>query len=68
MSSKEVEALLKEREGYVRRGLKNRVKAVDEALKAYGIAVESTPTEVESASIKPEVEQAVGKRAKKRSA
>jgi hypothetical protein len=67
MSSKEVQALLTEREGYVRRGLKNRVKAVDEALKAYGIAVESAPTEVESASINPEVEQAVGKRAKKRS-
>jgi len=68
MSSKEVQALLAEREGYVRRGLKNRVKAVDEALKAYGIAVESAPREVESASIIPEVEQAVGKRAKKRSA
>jgi len=67
MSSKEVQALLTEREGYVRRGLKNRVKAVDEALKAYGIAVESAPTEVESASINHEVEQAVGKRAKKRS-
>jgi len=67
MSSKEVQALLTEREGYVRRGLKNRVKAVDEALKAYGIAVESAPIEVESASINHEVEQAVGKRAKKRS-
>ena len=50
----EVEALLVEREGYVRRGLKARVAAVDEQLKRHGIAVE-----VETATVTPPTERAV---------
>ena len=55
-----VEALLLERDGYVRRGLTARVAQVDAALRAYGIEVEET------ASNAPIVEKAVRKRVKKR--
>lgn len=47
--NKQIEALLIEREGYVRRGKQDRVKAVDEALRqlGYGSVVrESEPVEV----------------------
>jgi len=47
--NKQIEALLIEREGYVRRGRQDRVKSVDEALRqlGYGSAVrESEPVEV----------------------
>jgi hypothetical protein len=40
--STQVESLLIEREGYVRRGLKDRVAMVDAQLAHYGIAVETT--------------------------
>ena len=60
--NKQIEALLIEREGYVRRGKQDRVKAVDEALRqlGYGSAVrDSAPVEV--AAVEP-VEQAVVKK------
>lgn len=47
----EVEALLIEREGYVRRGLNNRVAQVDAELAKFGIATET-------ASVAPKVETA----------
>jgi hypothetical protein len=43
-----VEALLREREGYVVRGLANRVAQVDAELKRYGVEVGDVP-EVETA-------------------
>lgn len=38
----DVESLLREREGYVRRGLKDRVAQVDAELARHGFAVEET--------------------------
>ena len=62
--SKEIEALLIEREGYVRRGLKDRVNAVDVSLNALGY--KTKVSEVETASTEPAVEQAVRKAPVKR--
>ncbi len=64
--NKHIEALLVERSGYERRGLKDRVKACDEALRALGHSVK-TP-EVETASIEPVAERATRKAAPKRKA
>jgi len=47
----EVEALVAEREGYLRRGMKDRVAQVDKELSRFGIAVET-------ASIAPKTETA----------
>lgn len=67
-----IEALLVEREGYVKRNLPKRVAAIDEALRAVGYEnknavkpVETAP--VEAAAIEADVEKAIVKRAKKRS-
>lgn len=58
-----VVALLAEREGYLRRGLKNRVAEVDKALQKHNIAVDD---KVEVAAVEPEVEVAAApKRTKK---
>lgn len=65
--NKQIEALLIEREGYVRRGRQDRVKSVDEALRqlGYGSAVrKSEPLEV--AAIEPEERAVVKKAARKR--
>jgi uncharacterized protein (UPF0335 family) len=61
-----VEALLVERAGYERRGLKDRVKAVDAALREVGFDHKYMSDEVETASVEPVVERAVVKAAKKR--
>jgi len=60
--SHEIQALLIERAGYIRRGLKDRVKQVDDALAALGYkqAVQET------ASVEPESERATVPRASKR--
>lgn len=60
--SKHIESLLVERAGYVQRGLKDRVKQVDDALSSLGhrVAVK------ESATIEPEAERAVTPRVTKR--
>jgi hypothetical protein len=63
--SKMIDALLAERAGYERRGLKDRVKAVDAALRELGFDNKYVP-EVEVASVEPEVEKAVSKRGKKK--
>lgn len=60
--SNEINALLIEREGYIRRGLKDRVKQVDDALAALGYKHASR----EAASVEPESERAVVPRANKR--
>jgi hypothetical protein len=64
--NKQIEALLVEREGYVRRGLKDRVKACDEALRELGHSLK-TP-EIETATIEPVAERATRKAASKRKA
>ena len=61
-----VEALLVERAGYERRGLKDRVKAVDAVLRELDFDHKYMSDEVETASIEPVVERAVVKAAKKR--
>ena len=65
--SKMIDALLAERAGYERRGLKDRVKAVDAALRDLGFDHKYVP-EVEVASVEPVVETAVLKRGKKKKA
>ena len=65
--SKMINALLAERAGYERRGLKDRVKAVDAALRELGFDNNYMP-EVEVASVEPEVEKSVLKRGKKKKA
>ena len=62
-----VESLLVERAGYERRGLKDRVKAVDAALREVGFDHKyMSEQEIETAAIEPVVERAVVKAAKKR--
>jgi hypothetical protein len=61
-----VEALLIERAGYERRGLKDRVKAVDAILRELDFDHKYMSDEVETASVQPVVERAVVKAAKKR--
>ena len=67
--NKQIEALLIERLGYERRGLKDRVKAVDAALREVGFEHKylSEP-EVETASIEPVAERATRKAVSKRKA
>ena len=63
-----VESLLVERAGYERRGLKDRVKAVDAALREVGFDHKYMADEIETAAIEPVVERAVIKPVKKRKA
>jgi uncharacterized protein (UPF0335 family) len=63
-----IESLLVERAGYERRGLKDRVKAVDAALREVGFDHKYMADEIETAAIEPTVERAVIKPAKKRKA
>jgi hypothetical protein len=64
--NKQIDALLFEREGYVRRGLKDRVKACDDALAQLGY--KSKVAEVETAAVEPVAERATRKAAPKRKA
>lgn len=63
--SKWIDALLIEREGYERRGLKESVKEVDAALRELGFDHKYMP-EVEVASVEPVLETSVLKRGKKK--
>ena len=65
--NKIIDALLAERAGYERRGLKLRVKEVDTVLRELGFD-HKYMTEVEVASVEPVVETAVLKRGKKKKA
>lgn len=62
MNSQLIEALLAERAGYVARGLKDRVKQVDDALSAAGYKT----SKVETAAVEPDVETASKAAPKKR--
>jgi hypothetical protein len=66
--SKYIESLLVERAGYARRGKKDRVKQVDDALAELGYVHKYAEkySETESASIEPEAERAVTPRVTKR--
>ena len=65
---KQIDALLFEREGYLRRGLKDRVKAVDAALRELGFDHKYMTDEVETAAVEPVAERATRKAASKRKA
>jgi hypothetical protein len=64
--NKQIESLLVERAGYVQRGLKDRVAAVDSVLNALGH--KSKVSEVETAAVEPTTERTVRKAAPKRKA
>ena len=65
--NKQIEALLSERAGYEKRGLKDRVKAVDAALRELDFDHKYMDAEeIETASLAPTVERAIVKAAKKR--
>lgn len=66
--TKEIDALLVERAGYERRGLPDRVKAVDAALKALGYESKRQQEPLETASAEPAVERAVISKPRKRKA
>jgi hypothetical protein len=60
---KMIRALLVERDGYRRRGLTERVEAVDEALRGYGYEVFDLP---ETATAEPVAETAAKPRGRRR--
>lgn len=62
-----IEALKIELEGYVRRGLKDRADQVRKILADAGVSSQAKP-EVEVASIEPEAERAIVRKARKRKA
>jgi hypothetical protein len=66
--SKYIEALLIERSGCERRGLKDRIKQIDAALREVGFDHKymTDEPEIETAALQPVVERAVVKAAKKR--
>ena len=68
--SKQIDALLQERAGYVRRNLPKRVESVDSALRELGFDQKymSKEPQIETASIEVEVEKSVLKRGKKKKA
>ena len=66
--NKQIDALLFEREGYLRRGLKDRVKAVEAALRELGFDHKYMTDEVETAAVEPVAERATRKAASKRKA
>ena len=65
--NEQIAALIIEREGYMRRGLKDRVKQVDAVLDALGYkAPRSDKSQVETAAVEHDVESAsVSKRARR---
>ena len=66
MTSKYIESLLIERAGYERRGLVDRVKAVDAALREAGFEHKYLTDTIETATVEPPTERAIQKRAQKR--
>ena len=67
MTSKYIQALLVERAGYERRGLADRVKVVDAALREVGFEHKYLTDIAETATVEPPTERATQKRAQKRS-
>jgi len=66
MNTQLIDALLIEREGYVRRNLPDRVKQVDAALRDAGYTKTSAP--IETATAEPVVERASKPATRKRAA
>lgn len=66
MTSPYIEALLTERAGYIARGKKDRVKAVDEALREIGYDSKYIVEEKEVASVEVKTEKAVSPTAKRK--
>ncbi len=68
--SKYIDALLQERAGCERRGLTDRVKQIDLALKDAGFDHKymTEESQIETASVQPDVEKTVLKRGKKKKA
>ena len=68
--NKQINALLQERAGYVRRNLPKRVESVDAALRELGFDHKymSEDPQIETVSVEPEVEKTVLKRGKKKKA
>jgi hypothetical protein len=64
--NKQIEALLVERLGYERRGLKDRIAAVNEQLRALGYSERYARPEVETATTEPQVERSIRGKTKKR--
>lgn len=64
MNNQLIEALLTEREGYVRRNLPDRVKQVDEALRVAGYTKSAAP--IETATADPVTERAAKPATRKR--
>lgn len=62
--SNEIQALLTEREGYLRRGLKDRARQVEDVLASLGYVEKKK----ETATVEPDAERAVSTRASKRRA
>lgn len=64
--SKQIEALLTERAGYVARGLKDRVAGVDAELNRLGFSAKFlTAPDIETAAAELDIETAVVKRGRK---
>jgi hypothetical protein len=65
----QIESLLIERDGYLKRNLKDRAAAVDAELERLGHKSKkiSASAEIESATIEPVIEKATVKRASKKS-
>ena len=66
MTSNFIEALLKERRGYVMRGKKDRIAAIDSQLKELGYETKQTADPIEVAAVEPEVERTVAPKVRKR--
>ena len=68
--TKQIDALLVERAGYIARKLPKRVESVDAALRELGFDHKymSQETQTETATIEPDVERSVLKRGKKKKA
>ncbi len=64
MNKKMIEALLTEREGYERRGLKDRVALVDEQLREFGF--EHKYLSAEAAAVEPGEETAAAPKPRRR--
>lgn len=64
MNDKMIDALLTERAGYERRGMKDRVAQVDKQLKEFGYASKTAPVEV--AAVEPAAETAAAPKVRRK--
>lgn len=66
MTSKYIESLLLERRGYEQRGMVDRIKLVDAALRELGYESKYMTQETETAAVEPQVERSAKRKSKKR--